>query len=135
MMKTMKCFLIGMLILVGSYANAITAKESNLVGNYFLQKSLITNEVKAALSKDADGNLKPVFIYSKAKLNRELNSSMTMVHVQNVEMTMNDKEQAEVTLVYHIDNNIEVTHTFILDNNRNWKSVDASIHYFNSKEI
>jgi hypothetical protein len=134
-MKTMKWFLIGMLILVGSYANAITAKESNLVGNYFLQKSLITNEVKAALSKDADGNLKPVFIYSKTKLNRELDSSMTMVHVQNVEMTMNDKEQAEVTLVYHIDNNIEVTHTFILDNNRNWKSVDASIHYFNSKEI
>jgi hypothetical protein len=134
-MKTMKCFLIGMLILVGSYANAITAKESNLVGNYFLQKSLITNEVKAALSKDADGNLKPVFIYSKTKLNRELDSSMTMVHVQNVEMAMNDKEQAEVTLVYHIDNNIEVTHTFILDNNRNWKSVDASIHYFNSKEI
>lgn len=134
-MKTMKCFLIGMLILIGGYASAITAKESNLVGNYLLQKSLITNEVKSALSRDVDGKLKPIFIYSKAKLNRELDSSMTMVHVQNVEMTMNDKEQAEVTLVYHIDNSIEVTHTFVLDNNRNWKSLDASIHYFNNKKI
>jgi hypothetical protein len=133
-MKTMKCFLIGMLILVGSYASANAAKESNLLGNYFLQRSLTTNEVRASLTRNADGDLKPIVIYSNAKANRKFDNSTTMVQIEDVELTM-ENNQPKVTLVYHIDNNIEVTHSFISDGNKNWKSLDTSIHYFNSKAI
>jgi hypothetical protein len=134
-MKTMKCFFIGMLILAASYASAFSAKETNLLGNYFLQKSLITNEVKAALFRTVDGDLKPILIYSKSKTDKELDSTKTMVHVENLEVNMDENSNAKVTLVYHIDNNIEVTHTFILDNDKNWKSMDATIHYFKGKKI
>ena len=134
MMRTMKCFLIGMLILVGSYASAITAKERTLVGNYFLQKSLVADDIRSILARNDDGNLKPVFIYQKANANRTLDGDKTFVHVENLDIT-NEGDKTKVVLVYHIDNHIEVTHTFISDDNKNWKAEDATIHIFNSKEI
>lgn len=129
-MKTMKCFLIGMLILIGGYASAFTAKERSLLSHYFVEKSLKVNEIRAILYKDGVENIKPILICCQdPKKTVKLDDSKTTIQVEDVDLSeQNDKGTA--VIVYRIDNRIRVTHTFISDNNRDWKEKDAIIHCY-----
>eukprot|EP00825_Cyclidium_porcatum_P021093 TRINITY_DN23640_c0_g1_i1.p1 TRINITY_DN23640_c0_g1~~TRINITY_DN23640_c0_g1_i1.p1 ORF type:complete len:140 (-),score=9.00 TRINITY_DN23640_c0_g1_i1:83-502(-) len=133
-MKTIKFFLVGMIILIGGFASAKSTKDSQILNNYFLQKALNVNQVKAVLTKNADGDLKPVFIYQHAIPSNKLDPSLTSIHVESLYVTKEDDE-VKVVIVYHIDNQIEVTNTFISYNNRDWKAQDTSIHIFKDTVI
>jgi hypothetical protein len=132
-MKTRSFILVGIFVLIGYLANAISANDSNRLSYYFLQKALTTEVVKSVL-KDANGNLKPVQIYQNSKACKALDAGITSVHVESLDLA-EENGMVKVVIVYHIDNQIEVTSTFVSENRKDWKSEDTAIHYFANSVI
>lgn len=127
-MKKIGILLAGAFILIGSMSFAITPKESNILGSYFLQKSLTTSEIKNILTNEYNSNGKPIKICCNEVKGLATDTTCIAVRLQSVDVTK-DADEVTVVVVYNIDGNVEVVNSFVSDNNKEWKSKQLKVNY------